>query len=54
LHTRLATVKNADKIIVMDLGKIVETGTHSELLQREEGYYKNLYEAQFKHEEELN
>jgi subfamily B ATP-binding cassette protein MsbA len=51
---RLATVKNADKIIVMDLGKIVETGTHSELLQREEGYYKNLYEAQFKHEEELN
>jgi ATP-binding cassette subfamily B multidrug efflux pump len=51
---RLATVKNADKIIVMDLGKIVETGTHSELLQREQGYYKNLYEAQFKHEEELN
>lgn len=51
---RLATVKNADKIIVMDLGKIVETGTHSELLQREEGYYRNLYEAQFKHEEELN
>jgi ATP-binding cassette subfamily B multidrug efflux pump len=51
---RLATIKNADKIIVMDLGKIVETGTHSELLLREEGYYKNLYEAQFKHEEELN
>ena len=51
---RLATVKNADKIIVMDLGKIVETGTHSELLQLEEGYYRNLYEAQFKHEEELN
>ncbi|TXE20808.1 ABC transporter ATP-binding protein [Psychroflexus gondwanensis] len=51
---RLATVKNADKIIVMDLGKIVETGTHSELLQREEGYYRSLYEAQFKHEEELN
>ncbi|PKG42925.1 ABC transporter ATP-binding protein [Psychroflexus sp. MES1-P1E] len=51
---RLATIKNADKIIVMDLGKIVETGTHSELLLREEGYYRNLYEAQFKHEEELN
>ncbi|EMY81692.1 ABC-type export system, ATPase and permease components [Psychroflexus gondwanensis ACAM 44] len=51
---RLATVKNADKIIVMDLGKIVETGTHSELLHREEGYYRSLYEAQFKHEEELN
>ncbi|MBZ9778247.1 ABC transporter ATP-binding protein/permease [Psychroflexus sp. CAK8W] len=51
---RLATVKNADKIIVMDLGKIVETGTHSELLKKEEGYYKNLYEAQFQHEEEIN
>lgn len=51
---RLATVKNADKIIVMDLGKIVETGTHSELLKKEEGYYRNLYEAQFQHEEEIN
>ncbi|SDG54584.1 ABC transporter ATP-binding protein [Psychroflexus sediminis] len=48
---RLATIKNADKIIVMDLGKIVETGTHSELLKKESGYYKNLYEAQFQHEE---
>ncbi|NEV93254.1 ABC transporter ATP-binding protein [Psychroflexus sp. YR1-1] len=48
---RLATIKNADKIIVMDLGKIVETGTHSELLKKENGYYKNLYEAQFQHEE---
>jgi subfamily B ATP-binding cassette protein MsbA len=48
---RLATVKNADKIIVMDLGKIVETGTHSELLKRTDGYYRNLYEAQFQHEE---
>lgn len=48
---RLATIKNADKIIVMDLGKIVETGTHSELLKREEGYYRNLYEAQFQQEE---
>lgn len=48
---RLATIKNADKIIVMDLGKIVETGTHSELLKKENGYYRNLYEAQFQHEE---
>ncbi|MBZ9651096.1 ABC transporter ATP-binding protein [Psychroflexus montanilacus] len=48
---RLATIKNADKIIVMDLGKIVETGTHSELLKQENGYYRNLYEAQFQHEE---
>jgi subfamily B ATP-binding cassette protein MsbA len=51
---RLATIKNADKILVMDKGKIVETGTHSELLKKENGYYKNLYEAQFQHEEEVN
>ena len=49
---RLATVKKADKIIVMDAGKIVETGTHKELLQKENGYYKNLYEVQFMQEEE--
>lgn len=44
---RLATVKKADKIIVMDQGKIVEEGTHLELLSRNQGYYKNLYEKQF-------
>ncbi len=44
---RLATVKKADKIIVMDAGKIVEIGTHKELLAKEDGYYKNLYEVQF-------
>lgn len=43
---RLATIKKADKIIVMDAGKIVESGTHKELLQKG-GYYSNLYEAQF-------
>jgi ABC-type multidrug transport system fused ATPase/permease subunit len=31
----------------MDAGKIVEQGTHNELLQNENGYYKNLYEVQF-------
>jgi len=31
----------------MDKGKIVEKGTHQELLQQENGYYKNLYEVQF-------
>ncbi|WP_375240560.1 ABC transporter ATP-binding protein [Polaribacter sp.] len=44
---RLATIKQADKIIVMDKGLIVEEGTHNELLEKEEGYYKNLYDKQF-------
>lgn len=47
---RLGTIKKADKIIVMDAGKIVEIGTHKELLEKE-GYYNNLYEAQFLAEE---
>uniref|UniRef100_UPI0030C8CEC6 ABC transporter ATP-binding protein n=1 Tax=Yeosuana marina TaxID=1565536 RepID=UPI0030C8CEC6 len=48
---RLATIKKADKIIVMDSGNIVEQGTHDELLKKENGYYKNLYEVQFLKEE---
>jgi ATP-binding cassette, subfamily B, multidrug efflux pump len=44
---RLATIVNADKIIVMDKGKIVESGSHYELINRESGYYKNLYYSQF-------
>ncbi len=47
---RLATIKKADKIIVMDAGKIVEMGTHKQLLKKG-GYYSNLYEAQFLAEE---
>ena len=43
---RLSTVVNADKIIVLSRGKIVETGTHEELIEKE-GYYKQLYEVQF-------
>ena len=42
---RLATVKNCDKIIVMDKGKIVEQGTHQQLLERKEQYYR-LWEMQ--------
>ncbi|WP_298536296.1 ABC transporter ATP-binding protein [uncultured Algibacter sp.] len=48
---RLATIKKADKIIVMDAGEIVEQGTHNELLKKADGYYKNLYEVQFLQEE---
>lgn len=44
---RLATIINADKIIVMDKGQIVEQGSHSELINKSVGYYKNLYESQF-------
>jgi len=44
---RLATVKKADNIIVMDAGQIVEQGTHKQLLKKKDGYYKNLYEVQF-------
>ena len=47
---RLATIKKADKILVMDAGKIVESGTHKQLLKKG-GYYNNLYEAQFMEEE---
>ena len=44
---RLATIINADKIVVMDKGLIVEQGTHQELLNVTSGYYKNLYDSQF-------
>lgn len=48
---RLATIKKADKIIVMDNGQIMEQGNHQELLTLENGYYRTLYEAQFKEDE---
>jgi ABC-type multidrug transport system fused ATPase/permease subunit len=44
---RLATIINADKIVVMDKGLIVEQGSHQELVGKEGGYYKNLYDSQF-------
>lgn len=44
---RLATIIKADKIIVMDKGFIVEEGSHAELLTKENGFYKRLYDSQF-------
>ena len=44
---RLATIKSAHKILVMDKGEIVEQGTHHELLQLPNGYYRKLYDVQF-------
>ncbi|HHQ0249103.1 TPA: ABC transporter ATP-binding protein [Listeria innocua] len=44
---RLATIKHADRIIVVNETGIAETGTHDELLAKENGAYKRLYDAQF-------
>jgi subfamily B ATP-binding cassette protein MsbA len=44
---RLATVKKADNIIVMDSGNIIEQGSHKELINNIDGYYKKLYDVQF-------
>jgi len=49
---RLSTVRNADRILVIDNGKIVEEGSHRQLMRRG-GLYRRLYEMQFKEPEEL-
>ena len=49
---RLSTIKNADEIAVVDGGRIVEQGTHAELLERDSEYAK-LYKLQFRAAEEL-
>uniref|UniRef100_A0A7V2ZH99 ABC transporter ATP-binding protein n=1 Tax=Ignavibacterium album TaxID=591197 RepID=A0A7V2ZH99_9BACT len=45
---RLSTIRNATKIIVIDRGKIIQHGTHDELIADEKGLYKKLYEMQFR------
>ena len=48
---RLSTIQNANKIVVINQGEIVEEGTHEQLLQIENGAYKALYDMQFKKQE---
>ena len=45
---RLSTIKNADQILVINDGKIIEKGNHKELLKIKNGFYANLYNSQFK------
>ncbi|MCJ7588569.1 MAG: hypothetical protein MUQ00_11825, partial [Candidatus Aminicenantes bacterium] len=49
---RLSTVRNADKILVVDKGTIAERGTHEELC-RQNGIYWKLYDLQFPEDEEI-
>ena len=49
---RLSTIKNADTILVMDKGHIIEQGNHQELLHKQ-GFYYRLYNSQFATSEEV-
>lgn len=44
---RLSTIQNADQILVINGGTVTETGTHDELMQKEDGVYRRLFQAQF-------
>ena len=49
---RLSTIRNADKILALKDGEIIESGTHDELLSKD-GFYANLYNSQFKNGTEI-
>lgn len=48
---RLSTIQHADKILVMHKGRIREEGTHRELIKKEDGIYRRLYELQYKEQQ---
>ena len=43
---RLSTIRNVDKILVLKKGQLIESGTHEELLQQQDGLYASLYKLQ--------
>jgi len=47
---RLSTIINSDNIIVMSNGKLIEMGSHNELLKNNDGYYSKLYKTQLRRE----
>jgi len=47
----LATIKKANRIVVMDQGEIIEVGSHKELIEKEGGAYQKLHQLQFSQEE---
>ena len=47
---RLTTIKNADRIAVINEGRLVELGSHTQLMGIEGGFYRNLYDMQFKNQ----
>ncbi len=49
---RLSTIRNADQVLVLVKGEVIERGTHEELLAQE-GFYYNLYMSQFKRQEQV-
>jgi len=49
---RLSTIRNADQVLVLDHGRVIERGTHTQLLARQ-GFYYNLYMSQFRAQEEM-
>lgn len=48
---RISSVKNADRILVLDLGRVIEEGNHQELMEKN-GYYRSMYEQQLQEEQE--